>query len=117
MRYRLVAAHHRRGGGVLRSFGMPGRRVVRWYFNPQALAEEDAREATPVDAALGELELAVDDAQKNLGALRNAFRDHKTKANARLAALEKALLAGNAGQSPANDATSLIGAADGQQTR
>jgi hypothetical protein len=107
MRYRLVALHHKLGGGVLMSLNEPGSKVRKWWFNPEALKRAIDFDPNPIDAAFGESDLRLEDCEKKITALRNALREHKKQANARLRALEAKLTAGKAEQPSASEPESL----------
>ena len=107
MRYRLVALHHKLGGGVLMSLNEPGTKVRKWWFNPEALKRALDVDPNPIDVAFGESELRIEDVEKKIAALRNAFREHKKSANARIRALETLRAIGQTKQSTAKEPENL----------
>jgi hypothetical protein len=118
MRYRLTALHHKLGGGVLLALNAPGTRVRKYWFNPKALKAGLGEDPDPVDVALGEHALRLDEVEKKLAALRNAHLSLKTRVK-RIEQGPKAETAGgNRRQSSATDDPSLIGThADGTRPR
>lgn len=76
MRRHATALHQQLGGGVLRGFNEPGRRVGKWWVNTRVLAAhhqrdeiEEEREAT--QSALGEHLLRIEDLERKTQALRD----------------------------------------------
>ena len=113
MRYRLVALHHQLGGGVLRSLNEPGKKCRKWWFNPVALQAGLALEPNPVDVAMGEHALRIEDVEKKTAALRNAHRDLKKRVKRIEEASKNEATIGNCQQSSATDCPSLKG--DGER--
>lgn len=95
MRYRMVALHHKLGGGVLRSYSRPGKRVRKWFVNAEALRLSVERDPDDTERALGEHLLRIEELEKKLDALRQSHNALKRKTNLSVQALEAALRVGN----------------------
>jgi hypothetical protein len=84
MLYRLTALHQRLGGGVLKHFTPPGKKVRKWWVNPERLARLVEDEGEPVDATeeqLGEHLLRIESLEEKVNALRNSHIALKRKVN------------------------------------
>ncbi len=74
LRRRLKALHQRMGGGVLRSYNVPGAKVGKWFFNRAVTRAVLEREPEEVEVALGEHLLRIEKTENRLGALRQSLK-------------------------------------------
>jgi hypothetical protein len=84
MLYRLTALHQRLGGGVLKHFSGPGKKVRKWWVNPARLARLVEEDGEPVDATeeqMGEHLLRIEALEEKVSALRNSHIALKRKVN------------------------------------
>jgi len=79
LRRRLMALHQRMGGGVLRSYNVPGTKVGKWFFNRAVTKAVLEREPDDTEAALGEHLTRIEIVENRLKALQqshNALKRH-----------------------------------------
>lgn len=84
MLYRLTALHQRLGGGVLKHFSGPGKKVRKWWVNPARLArllEGEGEDVDAVEEQLGEHLLRIEALEEKVQAIRNSHIALKRKVN------------------------------------
>lgn len=81
LRRRLMALHQRMGGGVLRSYNVPGTKVGKWFFNRSATRAVLERDPDDTEAALGEHLTRIEIAENRLKALQQAHNALKRLVN------------------------------------
>lgn len=81
LRRRLMALHQRMGGGVLRSYNVPGTKVGKWHFNRAVTRAVLERDPDDTEAALGEHLTRIEIVENRLKALQQAHNALKRQMN------------------------------------
>jgi Mg2+ and Co2+ transporter CorA len=81
LRRQLYALHQRMGGGVLRSYNVPGTRVGKWFFNRAVTRAVLAREPDDTEVALGEHLTRIEKTENRLAALRQSLKSLRALVN------------------------------------
>ena len=88
LRRRLLALHQRMGGGVLRSYNVPGTKVGKWFFNQLVTRAVLERDPDETEVALGDHLTRIEKLENRQEAMRQSFKSLKKLVNAQQLSLK-----------------------------